>query len=94
MLGIRLPAAAEDRLERHAREAGRPKSVIAREWIMQRLEREEIDDLIRRAAGLNAGDRQRVIDTAAGDATDAQLRWLDADDGGYDWGPDGPPQPR
>lgn len=93
MLGIRLPEEAERRLERHARDAGRPKSVIARDWILQRLEREEIDELIRTAAHLHSADRERVIAIAAADATDAQLRLLDAEDGGYDWGPDGPPKP-
>lgn len=91
MLGIRLPEEADERLARHAREAGRPKSAIARDWILQRLEREEVDELIRNAAKLHAADRERVIAVAAADATDAQLRWLDAEDGGYDWGPDGPP---
>jgi predicted DNA-binding protein len=91
MLGIRLDAAAEERLARHARETGRPKSVIARDWIMERLAREDVDDLIRRASELDAGERRHAIEQAQGDATDAWLRALDAEDGGYDWGPDGPP---
>lgn len=94
MLGIRLPVEAEARLARHARDAGRPKSVIARDWIMDRLAREEVDELIRNAAKLHAGQRSRATDIAAAEATDAQLRWLDAEDGGYDWGPDGPPRCR
>jgi len=91
MLGIRLSGEAEERLARHAREAGRPKSVVARDWIMERLEREEIDELIRNAAALHASEREKVRDWAADEATNAWLRWLDAEDGGYDWGPDGPP---
>ena len=93
MLGIRLSADEEDRLARHAREAGRPKSAVARNWIIERLEREEIDELIRNAATLHASERERVIHVAAADATAAHLRLLDAEDGGYDWGPDGPPEP-
>lgn len=94
MLGIRLPAEAEERLERHARDAGRPKSVIARDWILQRLEREDVDELIRRAARLHAtgwtdADRRR-----ANANSDAHLSALDSEDGGYDWGPAGPPPPR
>lgn len=94
MLGIRLSPEAEERLARHASDAGRPKSVIARDWIMDRLDREEVDTLIRNAARLHAGDRERIITSALDDATDAWLRALDAEDGGYDWGPDGPPSPQ
>jgi predicted DNA-binding protein len=94
MLGIRLSDEAEDRLTRYARNVGRPKSVIARDWIIERLEREAIDDLIRNASKLHRQDRARVIESAAADASTAHLRWLDAEDGGYDWGPEGPPQPR
>ncbi len=91
MLGIRLDARAEERLSRFAREAGRPKSALARDWINDRLDREEIDRKIYNAAALDRDERARLIDVAAGDATDAWLRMLDAEDGGYDWGPDGPP---
>ncbi len=91
MLGIRLDTQAEERLARHARETGRPKSVIARDWIIQRLDREEIDRKIRNASALHASERKEVIDRAAEDATGAWLRRLDAEDGGYDWGPNGPP---
>ena len=87
MLGIRLSADAEARLERHARETGRPKSMIARDWIVERLDREEADGRIRDAAALHAGSRE----SAANDRDDAILGWLDAEDGGYDWGPNGPP---
>lgn len=87
MLGIRLPADAERRLERHARALGRGKSVVAREWILDRLDREELDSKIRAAAALHAASARTVSDVA----TDAWLRALDAEDGGYDWGPTGPP---
>lgn len=94
MLGVRLSGEAEERLARYARDVGRSKSVIVRDWIIERLDREAIDDLIRNASRLHADDRDRVVRQAAIDATDAHLRWLDAEDGGYDWGPDGPPEPK
>ncbi len=94
MLGIRLPADAEKRLERHARTVGRGKSVVAREWILDRLEREEWDQKIRNAAALDAAEREKVVEWAADEATATWLRWLDAEDGGYDWGPNGPPEPK
>ena len=94
MLGIRLNPDAERRLQRHANDAGRPKSVIARDWIMERLEREEVDDLIRNAARLHAEDRNPSAISYAAEASDAFSRWLDAEDGGYDWGPNGPPEPK
>lgn len=91
MLGIRLKPEEERRLERHAREAGRPKSVLARDWIMDRLAREEIDELIRHASKLHGADRARIISASRADATAAHLRALDAEDDGYDWGAEGPP---
>lgn len=94
MLGIRLSDQAEKRLARYARDVGRPKSVIARDWIMERLDREAVDEMIRHAAELHAADSARMIGGAAAEAASAQLRWLDVEDGGYDWGPEGPPQPR
>ena len=54
MLGIRLSAAAEAALANHAREVGRQKSVLARDWILERLERESIDEQMRRAARILA----------------------------------------
>ncbi|MBK8628882.1 MAG: hypothetical protein IPN84_01340 [Sphingomonadales bacterium] len=59
MLGIRLKPDAEAMLARHAKSVGRPKSVVARDWIMDRLERESIDEEMRRAARLLAAhDRE------------------------------------
>jgi predicted DNA-binding protein len=59
MLGIRLDAESETRLARHARETGRQKSALAREWILERLERESIDAKIARAAKILAqNDRE------------------------------------
>lgn len=91
MLGIRLSPKDEERLERHALQSGRGKSVIAREWIVDRLEREEMDRKIRDAAYLHAAEREEIVEQAHNEATSAWLRALDAEDGGYDWGPDGPP---
>lgn len=59
MLGIRLSDREETMLARYARDVGRPKSVIARDWIRERLERESIDEEMRRAAqALAAHDRE------------------------------------
>lgn len=91
MLGIKLKPEEEAQLERFARDTRRAKSTVAREWILERLEREDIDKKIARASELDAKERAKVIDIAGNDATDAYLCWLDAEDGGYDWGPDGPP---
>ena len=93
MLGIRLPAEAEERLSRHARASGRAKSALARDWIIERLDREGVDELIRNAARLHGTERDRMAEQVAADATAVHLRRLDAEDGGYDWGPDGPPLP-
>lgn len=91
MLGIRLGPDAERRLQRHASDAGRSKSVIVRDWIMERLEREEVDALIRNATKLLARERNAEAERCAAQASTAFLQWQDAEDGGYDWGPDGPP---
>ena len=91
MLGIRLSPQDEERLERHARESGRPKCALARDWIIQRLEQESIDRKIADAASLFAAERDDAVRQTWDDATDAWLRALDAEDGGYEWGPDGPP---
>lgn len=59
MLGIRLKPDAEDKLSRYARALGRQKSAVARDWILERLERESIDEKMRRAAQiLAAHDRE------------------------------------
>lgn len=50
MLGIRLSAETERLLDRHARELGKPKSALARQWIVERLERESVDRELRDAA--------------------------------------------
>lgn len=58
MLGVRLKPEEEEQLERHARELGRPKSAIVREWIVERLERDSVDAQLRRTAqALAAHDR-------------------------------------
>ena len=54
MLGIRLKADAEDKLAKYARALGRQKSAVARDWILERLERESIDEQMRRAAQILA----------------------------------------
>jgi predicted transcriptional regulator len=91
MLGIKFKRIDEERLSRVAREQKRPKSALAREWIIDRLNREEIDGKIAIAATLDAEERKHIAEITSIDATDAWLRALDAEDGGYDWGPNGPP---
>lgn len=91
MLGVRLDPDEERRLNKVARETGRTKSGLAREWIRDRLEREEIDQKVARAAELDAQEHTAPTKRAPNDATGAWLRWLDEEDGGYDWGPAGPP---
>jgi hypothetical protein len=91
LLGIRLKPEEEEMLARHARALGQPKSAVVRQWIRERLERDSIDAQMRRAA--------EVIATAT---SDTEREWhdrlaedwakaLDAEDGGYDWGSEGPP---
>ena len=91
MLGIRLSREAEDRLSRHAREVGRPKSVIARDWIIERLERDDVDEMMRRAAEHIARTETDAERERALAMSDDFSRLLDGIDGGYDWGPEGPP---
>jgi predicted DNA-binding protein len=91
MLGIRLSREEEERLARYARESGRAKSAVARQWIVERMDREAVDQLIRNAEMLDADERAKITRIAADDASSAWMRWLDAEDGGYDWGPEGPP---
>ena len=54
MLGLRLSPEIEASLERYSRDVGRPKSVIVRDWIVERLERDSIDERLRRAAQILA----------------------------------------
>ncbi len=90
MLGIRLNREIEQRLDRYARDIGRAKSVVVRDWIVERLERESVDETMRRAtASLRDADKDRSEYATAASA--AWLEALDAEDGSYDWGPDGPP---
>ena len=83
MLGIRLPHDAEQMLARHARSIGRGKSVVAREWIIERLQRVSVDEEMRQAARLISAntteDDLRRIDADADDL----MRLLDEEDGGY-----------
>ena len=90
MLGIRFKPEIEEKLSRYARSLGKPTSAMARDWILERFERESVDEQMRRtatvlAASMNDKERERM------DAeTDEWLRLLDAEDGGYDWGERGP----
>lgn len=91
MLGIRLSDAEETMLTRYARDVGRPKSAIARDWIRERLERESVDEEMRQAAAiLTTATTEEELDWLDAATTDL-LRTLDEEDGGYDWGAAGPP---
>lgn len=91
MLGIKFKPEEEARFERHARELHRPKSALAREWILERLDRESIDaQIAREAAIIAANTTLEEIEEHSRDA-DEVFRLLDEEDGGYDWGPAGPP---
>lgn len=91
MLGVRLPEDVERKLDRHAREVGRAKSMIVRDWIVERLERDSIDAQLSRAAAVLAAHETPASAPARDQETDAWLAKLDEEDGGYDWGPNGPP---
>ncbi len=69
MLGIRLKPEVEAKLERHARALGRQKSAIARDWIVERLDRESIDEQMRRTARVLA-EHDRVDDYTESDMDD------------------------
>ena len=91
MLGIRLSTEDEQALERHARAIGRGKSTVAREWIVERLKRESVDEQMRRASAfLSAHESLERLERAELMSSQA-LRDLDAEDGGYDWGAHGAP---
>jgi predicted DNA-binding protein len=91
VLGVRLSLEEEERLARFAREIGRPKSALARDWILQALDRESIDRKIARAAALHAAQSEESERKSWDDLSIAWIRALDAEDGGYNWGPEGPP---
>ena len=94
MLGVRLKPDEEERLTRHAHDIGRSKSAIVRDWIVERLRQEDADELIRRATKLHSAAWSDADRRRAGANTDNHLLDLDHEDGGYDWGPAGPPPPR
>ncbi|MGI4876123.1 MAG: hypothetical protein ACRYG4_01405 [Janthinobacterium lividum] len=80
MLGIELEAHDDARLDRMAENAGRSKSAVARDWILARMEREDVDAKIRNFASLDVEERLDIARIAGGDATNAWLRALDAED--------------
>jgi len=91
MLGLRLSPEEEARFTRYAKSIGRPKSALARDWIMDRLERESLDAEFRRQVATLTESMSSREQAELEAATDEWLRALDAEDGGYDWGPEGPP---
>ena len=91
MIALELPADVEGRLGELADEIGKTRTGLAHDWIIERLNREALNRKIRDNSFVNEAERQHAIEVTGGDATDAWLRWLDAEDGGYNWGPNGPP---
>ncbi|QMW23768.1 ribbon-helix-helix protein, CopG family [Sandaracinobacteroides saxicola] len=92
MLGLRLDAATEKRLAQHAAETRRTRSDIARVAVREYLDRHSEDaEWERQLATLRKAREARAEIDTGGDGTKAWLRSLDAMDGGYDWGPNGPP---
>ena len=90
-LGLRLEPRLGSQLASLSRRTGRSKSDIAREAVREYLDRHDEDAEFRRQVallnqGYSADDRARRAVM-----TSDWLRGLDAEDGGYDWGPDGPP---
>ena len=86
MLGIRLQPEQEEMLDRHARDVGRPKSNVARDWIIQGLERDSIDAQMRIAALVvrDADPAEQANSPIDRDAeVAAWLAALDREDGGY-----------
>lgn len=91
MLGIKFQPAEEERFERYARDCRRPKSALAREWILERLDRESIDAEVGRAAAIIATHTTAEELVEHERDTEEHLRLLDEEDGGFDWGAAGPP---
>ena len=69
MLGVRLSDEIERQLDRHARDLGRTKSALVRDWIVERLERESIDAQMREAA--------RILAAHYNPAEDIEADWDD-----------------
>lgn len=65
MLGVRLESSLERELSNYAREIGRTKSDVVRELILKHLEKESVDEAMRRACRILAenDDPQDYIDT-------------------------------
>lgn len=90
MLGVRLDPETERALADAARDEGKSKSELVRHWIKQKLKKRAMAEQV-----LTSPVWQRPLSPEAKQAldraTDAYLAALDAEDGGYDWGPEGPP---
>ena len=91
MLGLRLEAELQQQLATHSRRTGRSKSEIAREAVREYLVRHDGEaEFKRQVAALNDGYTPEDI-ARQGARTSEWLRLLDEEDGGYDWGENGPP---
>ena len=92
MLGIRLNPAVEERFERFVRRRGQRKSDVGRTAIIEYMDRHEAEgEFLRQVRLLNEVPLSEAEQKEAERRTNDWLAALDAEDGGYDWGPEGPP---
>jgi hypothetical protein len=92
VLGIRLNSEVEARFERFVRRRGQRKSEVGRTAIIEYMDRHEADaEFMRQVRLLNEQPLSESERKEAERRTDDWLAALDAKDGGYDWGPEGPP---
>lgn len=91
MLGLRLEPELQQQLTTLSRRIGRSKSEIAREAVREYLVRHDDEAEFRRQV-IALNDSYTPEDVASHDARVSEwLRALDEEDGGYDWGENGPP---
>ena len=91
MLGVRLDEETERALEEAARAEGSTKSGLARSWILEKLAARTRSTITAEDLAAWQKPLSASAEEALSRATEAWLEALDAEDGGYDWGPAGPP---
>lgn len=91
MLGLRLEPALANQLDAFARQTKRTRSSIARDAVREYLDRHSIEAEFQRQVAVLNSRRSDEDEAWQAAQADAFLRGLDEEDGGYDWGPAGPP---
>lgn len=86
-----IDSATHDGLMRVAAQTGEPATELAAKWLKFGPEIAEMRHRIENFHGLADARRREFADRAGDFASGAQLMALDAEGGGYDWGPNGPP---